>query len=97
MSRWNRSLGVGVVQRVAEHGDQLAPIRANAGRPRPSRVCQVAAFHVLGDDVATAVVGAADVVDRHDVGVREPREDPGLAQVGLDVEEPRCVAGDAAP
>ena len=51
--------------------------------PQPLR--QVAALDVLGDDVAEAVVGPAHVVDRDDVRVVEPGEDPGLGQVGLDV------------
>ena len=52
---------------------------------------QVAALDVLRDDVAEAVVGAAHVMDRHDVRVVEVGEDAGFGQVGFGV----LGAGDA--
>ena len=63
----------------ATSGDQLR--RLPERRPAlPEPVRQVAPLDVLGDDVAEAVLGAADVVDRHDVGVVQPGEGAGLGE-----------------
>ena len=62
--------GMGVVQRLGDHRHQLAPTRER----RPALLHplgQVAPLDVLRDDVTEAVVGPADVVDRHDVRVFE--------------------------
>ena len=61
---------VGVVQRLGDRRHQLR--RLPEGQPAlPQPLRQVAALDVLRDDVAEAVVGPADVVDRDDVGVVE--------------------------
>ena len=52
---------------------------------------EVTPLDVLGDDVAEAVLGAADVVDWDDARVVEMGQSAGLAQVLLDV----VGAGDA--
>ena len=57
---------VGVVQRLGDRRHQLGRLpKGQPALPHPLR--QVAALDVLGDDVAEAVVGPADVVDRDDV------------------------------
>ena len=54
---------------------------------------QVAAFDVLRHDVAESVVGPADVVDRDDVRMVEPRERPRLGQVRVHVLRPGDLLG----
>ena len=75
------------MQRLAEHGDQPGGLgEAQAASTEPGR--QVAPVHVFGHDVTSAVVGPAHVVDRHDVRVGEPGDDPGFVEVRLDVHGP---------
>ena len=78
---------MGVVQRLGHrrrqsHGlVQRQPGLLEAGG-------QVGAVDELGDDEAGAVLGAAHVVDRHDVGVVEGGDGAGLGQVGFGVFGP---------
>ena len=84
MSRWTRPR----VWAWCSASATVATSSADSPKGHPALtqpLRQVAALDVLGDDVAEAVVGAADVVDRDDVGVVELGEDLGLGQVGLDV------------
>ncbi len=77
-------VSVRVMQRLAEDGDQFGGL-GKGGPPVTKPVSQVAAIHILGHNVAPVVLGAAHVVDRYDVRVGEPGDDPGFAEVGLDV------------
>jgi hypothetical protein len=71
-----------VVQGLGGQADDLRCLRGS--RPAlPDSVRQVAAFDELGDDVAQAIVGAAEVVHGYDAGVIEAGQDAGLGQVLL--------------
>lgn len=78
------SLLVGIVQRLGHRRHQLG--RICHGRPvglDPLR--QGAAFDELGDDEAGVVLGAANVMHRHDVGVVEVGDGAGFGQVGFGI------------
>ena len=46
---------------------------------------KVASLDELGHDEAQTVVGAPHVIDRHDMGMVEIRNDSGFGQIGLDI------------
>ena len=48
-------------------------------------VRQIPASNVLRNDVAPPIVGAAQVVGSHDVGMVEPGDDAGLGEIRLDI------------
>ena len=80
----NDSLLVGVVQRLGRRRNQFRRFRH--GRPvRLDSLRQGAAFDELGDDEAGEVLGAAHVVDGHDVGMVEIGDGAGFGQVGFGV------------
>ena len=55
------------------------------GRACPDPGRQVAALDELRDDEAQAVLGAAHVEDRHDVGVVQAGQDAGFGEVRLEL------------
>ena len=80
----DQTLGVGVVECLGDGRDQFGgrgesePFATNPRR-------QITPLDKLGDDKAEAVRRAAQVVNRHDMGMLEPGEDPRLPQIGLDI------------
>ncbi len=75
--------GVGVGQRIGQSRrdpGRLRPVRAVIPQPP----AEIGAFEEVRDDVDLSPV-QADVVDRHDAGVAQPREPAGL------LEEPLCL------
>ncbi len=76
--------GMGIVHRVAEGRDDPGRLReCGAAGLEPGG--QIAPVHVHRDDEAQAVFGVADVVHRHDVGMREPGEHSRFVQIKLEI------------
>ncbi len=81
-------MNMSVVQCLAEDRDHLGGL--GNGKPSATKPGgEVAPIHILGHHVTVAVLGAAHVVDRHDVRMGEPGDDPGFLEVGLNIQEPR--------
>jgi len=59
--------------------------------PQPRR--QITAGDVFGNDVAGVVLGAADVMDGHDVRMVEVGDGAGFAQIGLYIGGPSDPVG----
>jgi hypothetical protein len=77
----DQPVSVGVMQCFGDPGDELGRIPERGTAPRhPGR--QVAPLDVVRDHEAEAVVGAPDIVDRHDVGMIQPGENPRVQKVG---------------
>ena len=88
---------VSVVQGLGDGRRPARPTRRRRADLLSSTLGQVVALDKLRDDEATAVLGAPDVVDRHDVGVIEARDDACLFQVGLDIPRLELAAPGAEP
>ena len=75
---------MGVVERLGDGGHQIR--RPRVGGPVvPDDHREVAPLDELRDDVGEAVLRPAQVIDRDDVRVVEPREVAGFLQVGVHV------------
>ena len=92
----HQPLLVGVVQRLGHRRHQFDRfVERQPGLLEPRG--EVGAFDVLRDDETGELLGAADIVDRHDVGVIEVGDGAGFGQVGFGIfgcDRPAC---DAAP
>ena len=76
--------GVGVMKRVGNRGDQFGCIATGrSSLSDPGR--QVAAFDELRHDETDSVVRAADIENRHDVGMVQPGENPGFDQKRFEI------------
>jgi hypothetical protein len=78
----DQSLLVGMVQRLGHRRhqfDRLVDRQPGLLEPRS----EIGAVDVLRDDVAGKLVRAADIVNRHDVGVIEVGDGAGFGQIGF--------------
>ena len=80
----HHAVEMGVVQGLGDQRHQLSGLLScDALAADPRR--QVAPVHVLRDDVAAAVLRAAEVVDGNNPGMIQFGDCPGLAEIHVDV------------
>ena len=72
------------MQGIGDRGHQLGRLLERRAALKDP-LLQVAALKELRNDVAEAVLGAAGVVDGHDIRVLELREDLGFREIGFEI------------
>ncbi len=80
----HQSILMGIVQRIGDRGHQPGdPAVVGGETPVPAR--QALAVDQFRDDETVSVGRASDVIDRDDMLVIQAREDPRLAEEGVDI------------